>query len=566
LTRTYLNNSIVNDEAIGSLPTGESCFKNIDLKQPATVSINRRKEMIFRKKPMVVACLLAFAAANSAYAQQSSSLDAKIEALQQQIEALKAQVNAKADISQVKQQIAAAPASNGGSFFERKNSDDVTFLTRGGEVTLYGKLALSAQDVSNGLKAGGGNTPYGNNGYMTGIGSDISYVGFRGFQGVGDGDLKFVYQLETQIDISSTSGTSASINASDNTVKDGLTSRNSFIGISSPEWGAIKIGKTDAPYKSSTDRMNAFSGTLGDYSAIIGNTGGDNRVEFGARLDHSLWYESPSFGGVRVNALFSPGQNRSPANDNIAAGEAGCTGGDNPQSGVSASGGTSSCTDGSYGNAFSTNISYTSGPLYLTAAYEIHKNVNRTSDLGLSTTDPTDIADETAAKVGIQYTFPTKTTVSAIYENMTRNVASDLNYQNERARSGTWLAVTQALSEKDSVSFGWAHANKAKGDAGDHNNPDPVPGSSSYASDNAANMFALMYKRDVDKKLSLYAVAAETRNHQYGHYDLGAGGRSLATDCHDAAIAPGEFNYSGNGTCYAGNNIVGFEVGMSYKF
>jgi len=25
----------------------------------------------------------------------------------------------------------------------------------------------------------------------------------------------------------------------------------------------------------------------------MGNTGGDNRVEFGTRLDHSVWYESP---------------------------------------------------------------------------------------------------------------------------------------------------------------------------------------------------------------------------------------------------------------------------------
>jgi len=43
----------------------------------------------------------------------------------------------------------------------------------------------------------------------------------------------------------------------------------------------------------------------------MGNTGGDNRVEFGTRLDHALWYESPKFGGgFQFNALFAPGQNR----------------------------------------------------------------------------------------------------------------------------------------------------------------------------------------------------------------------------------------------------------------
>ena len=44
--------------------------------------------------------------------------------------------------------------------------------------------------------------------------------------------------------------------------------------------------------------MNPFSGMLGDYAVVMGNTGGDNRVEFGTRIDHSIWYESPKFGGV----------------------------------------------------------------------------------------------------------------------------------------------------------------------------------------------------------------------------------------------------------------------------
>ena len=68
----------------------------------------------------------------------------------------------------------------------------------------------------------------------------------------------------------------------------------------------------------------------------MGNTGGDNRVEFGGRLDHSIWYESPTIGGFQLNALFAPGQNRATDSDNIAAGEADCTGGNDPTSGGSA--------------------------------------------------------------------------------------------------------------------------------------------------------------------------------------------------------------------------------------
>ena len=42
------------------------------------------------------------------------------------------------------------------------------------------------------------------------------------------------------------------------------------------------------PYKTSTDRLNPFSGQLGNYTVIMGNTGGDNRIEFGTRLDHVI--------------------------------------------------------------------------------------------------------------------------------------------------------------------------------------------------------------------------------------------------------------------------------------
>ncbi len=49
---------------------------------------------------------------------------------------------------------------------------------------------------------------------------------------------------------------------------------------------------------------------VGDMPIIMSNTGGDNRVEFNAAMDHAIWYESPKFGGVSFDLFFSPGQNR----------------------------------------------------------------------------------------------------------------------------------------------------------------------------------------------------------------------------------------------------------------
>lgn len=513
------------------------------------------------------ACALALgtcgiAMSGAAQAQSSNQeLKQEVEALKQQLEQVRGQLD------KVVKQLAtspavpvAAPAAPGGhDFLERKAADGLTFFTRGGEVSIYGNLDLSIDDATKGLSgkmADDGTVPAGRVGSMPDISSNLSYVGVRGFQSLGSFPANFVYQLETQIDVSAASGTGASSSNTSAVVKGGLTSRNSFIGLASPAWGAIKIGKTDAPYKTSTNSMNPFSGMLGDYSVIMANSGGDNRVEFATRLDHALWYESPSMGGFFVNALVSPGQNRGFDNSNLAAGEGDCAGGNVPGSG----GTPVACNDGAYGAAYSLSAGYRNGPLYVTGAYELHKGVNRTSDLPAF--DPTDVADEWAAKVGAQYSFPTGTTVNAIYEKLKRNVPTALDSQNERSRNGYWLAVSQRVGTQDSAHFGWAHAGHTPGDPGQHNTPggaDP---------DNSANMFTLAWKHQVDKQLSFYADVAETLNHSASHFDLGAGGRGVTTDCHDASNPDASgFDPNGNGPhCWAGGKLKGVSVGMKYTF
>jgi len=337
----------------------------------------------------------------------------------------------------------------------------VTFFTRGGEVSVYGHLDLSLDTATKGiadLTDADGNHPPGKLGWQPSISSNLSYVGVRGFQTLAREAYRFVYQLETQLDVSVTPGASQSNSNTSGQVKGGLTSRNSFIGLAS-DAGALKIGKTDAPYKNSTQRMNVFSGMPGDYGVIMGNTGGDNRVEFGTRLAHAIWYESPNWSGVSFSALWSPGQNRADDSSNIASGEPECSGGNVPGSG----GLPVACNDGAYSDAFSAALVYERGPLYLTAAYERHQKVNRTSDL--PTYDARDIANEDAWKVGLQYHFPTQTTVGLIWEDMRRRVDAALDDQNERTRSGYWVALSQVLNPKDSIHFGWAHANKASGGA-----------------------------------------------------------------------------------------------------
>lgn len=413
----------------------------------------------------------------------------------------------------------------------------------------------------------------GNMSWLPDISSNISYAGVRGFQRLGDLPFTLVYQLESQIDVASMPGVGESNSNQSNVVKGALTSRNSFVGLSSTKWGAIKIGKSDAPYKNSTMRMNPFYGMIGDYQVIMGNTGGDNRVEFGTRLDHALWYESPNWKGFALAALYSPGQNRATNSDNIAAGESDCTGGNIPGSGGITP---LTCSDGSFSDAVSTSLTYTNGGLYAAAAYERHKKVNRQSDItGLYASpnatsmllESQDVADEDAAKAGIQYLLHSHTTISAIYETMHRYVPADLQFQNERQRNGSWFALSQQLTKRANLNFGWAHAFRAQGDPGQHNSslatpPGGTPGVDATGGvhvNNQANLFTIAYKFQATKNLGFYTDWAYTVNAPYAHYDLGTGGRTVTTDCHDAFDAAGGLVGS-NPHCWAGGSCRVFRL------
>ena len=102
--------------------------------------------------------------------------------------------------------------------------------------------------------------------------------------------VDFIYQLEVQPQITNAPGTSGGYTATSNVTKGALGYGDSFVGLSSNSWGKVKLGTTYSPYKKSTDRMNPFSGMIGDMNAVVmaGNTGGDNRVEFQAPRHRSL--------------------------------------------------------------------------------------------------------------------------------------------------------------------------------------------------------------------------------------------------------------------------------------
>jgi predicted porin len=441
---------------------------------------------------------------------------------------------------------------------------------------------------------GGGAGPVGRVGYMPAFSTNKSVLGYRGshkFEGM---DMELVYQIETQPSITSAPGLYTSQYQQSNVVKAAIGYGDTFIGFAGSQWGKVKVGTTYSPYKKSTDRMNPFSGMLGDYGVVMGNSGGDNRVEFGTRLDHSIWYESPKLGNVfSFDVLVSPGQNRTYNNVVQSSGSPDCNGGNEPGSGNLLL----NCDDGGFDDAYSIDLKFETGPIYLTAAWEMHHNVNRNSD-GIGSNHPiygylvsinsplldfntfntlaaefptsfgagasppylTDIANESAFKAGAQYTTSFGLAISGIYEYLKRTVPAGLEFQNERQRNGIWVALSQDIFSKDNVSVGWAHAGRTPGDPGGQHNYNP------NSTDDSANMYTIAWKHRFDKNVYWYLDAAETVNKGNAHYDLGAGGRGLTTDCHDGTNTPVIDYTSAGNTTWGGCKPKGISTGINYKF
>jgi len=576
-------------------------------------------------KPMLVA--LAACAASVAFNGVVFADDAQTQALKDQMRIMQEQMQdlQKKIEALSKQQAAppavaappAPPAAAGPTVAKAPASTEPLFdkFMKG----FYGTLDVSIDDVTKGMNGfvaypysafdpanpgvyvkgpakGGGAGPVGRVGWMAELSTNKSVIGWRGAHAINKSGVDFIYQIEVQPQITNAPGVSGGYTAQSNVTKGGIGYGDSFIGLSSNAWGKVKAGTTYSPYKKSTDRMNPFSGMLGDYSVVMGNSGGDNRVEFGTRIDHSLWYESPKFGGMfSFDALFSPGQNRTPDSLAQSSGSPDCNGGNTPGSGNLFI----ACDDGGYDNAYSVDVKFETGPIYITAAYELHKSVNRNSD-GIGANNPyygyifglgngvspllnwnafnafaaeyplaaavsspeysNDIANESAFKVGAQFTFPFGLAVSGIYEYMKRDLPAAYQFQNERQRNGLWFALSEDFSPNDNLSVGWAHAGRTPGDPGGQHNYNPT------TNKNYANMYTIAWKHHFDKALYWYIDAADTVNSINAHYDLGAGGRGVTTDCHDGTTQQ-FIDYSSAGpTTWGGCHVIGFSTGLNYKF
>lgn len=451
--------------------------------------------------------------------------------------------------------------------------------------------------------------PYGRVGWLGMMSSNGSNVGYRGTHKIENTDVELIYQVSTSLNMVAAPGLQNTWTKSSNTVQGAIGLGDTYIGFQGKNWGRLRFGELLTPYRTTTDRLNPFASMLGDYGVVMGNTGGDNRVEFGTRMDHVIAYTSPTWQGVSFEASYTFGQNVDSNSLLTPLGSPDCAGSNNPGSGNLFL----NCDDGGFQDAYGLVLKYEEGPLFLTGAYEIHKKVNRSSDgigsnspyygyiFGLGPNDTTtmcggvvcsslldwadfnafasefpgaaavssppystayDVADEDAFKIGGQYRFDFGLTVSYIWEEMRRKLPDVMMFQNERQRTGDWLALDYSFNGgADRVAVGWAHAGASVGDPAGQHNFDP-----NSVGKNQANMYTMAYWHKLDKQLTWFINMADTANDHNAHYDIGAGTHGIKTDCHDATHAM-FIDYSSAGpTTWGGCHPIGISTGVSYRF
>lgn len=461
-----------------------------------------------RMTPLAIAMMLTWGASASAFAADTSELTLlkqQMEALQNQMQVLQNKLGT----------MAAAPQPS--TTTSASSESPLSTKIGGVDATLYGNIDVSTDVVNDGKES------------ISQVSSNLSYFGIRGGRDLGSSGYRAIYQIETLVNVSGTP-----------TETGALGSRNSFVGVQG-NFGKLMLGKTDTPYKRATAAMDPFSASVGDYNSIMGNTGGDLRAEFDARLPHSIFYDSPKLGGFSVNALVSPGQKLGnlAGSDKyaFAQGEKVCSGATPGSSGALPDPGSPICNDGAFSTAYSVALNYESGPWLGTFAYERHGAVDRTSDTGGV------VSDESAAKIGMTYRFKSNR-LSAIYEKLYRNGGGVDPTLDERQRNGVYVSDVQELGNHTDLMVAWAHAGQ-------------TPGSPDFGTlDNTANMYSVGLKYHYDKMTSMYVVGSVLSQGEGGHYALGASG-------HGVAIAAPRDD---TGATIGGKTLNAISVGMQHVF
>ena len=312
------------------------------------------------------------------------------------------------------------------------------------DVSIYGQANVSYDFVDN-------------DGHRdsNGVGSNASRLGFKGSEALGGG-LSAIWQVESQIAIGNGAGPYDNPGS-----QTGLGFRDTFAGLKGEQWGSLRLGRMDTPYKLATRRMDMFHNTIADNRSLMG-------IGHDVRTNNTIDYTSAGYSGFKLAASYFGDQQ-----------------GTAPQSTSSFFG---MNTINNTNEGYSIAGMFDSGPFYATAAYQSNSN-------GPAPANPSRNSD--AWKAALGYTVD-QFAINGIYEKISDKYLS--------GDTTSWhLSGRFNLSPADAIKASYT-------DLDNHISGAPNTG---------AKQFTIGYDHKMSIRTTMYALWTKLDNDQGGGYQLG---------------------------------------------
>lgn len=158
-----------------------------------------------------------------------------------------------------------------------------------GLLEIYGRASFSVDQLDDGASYKRNN-----------LSSNASRLGFKGSKKIGN--LTGIWQIEQEIQINLSNATGDTNNR--------LASRDTFAGLQG-DFGTVRAGKFDTPFKTAREPFNLFGDQLGDMRNLT--RVGD--AKFDERLNNMLEYQSPVMNGFQAKVAYSFHSGTSATND-----------------------------------------------------------------------------------------------------------------------------------------------------------------------------------------------------------------------------------------------------------
>lgn len=330
-------------------------------------------------------------------------------------------------------------------------------------VTVSGQMHLSLDNLDGwngvgnaGTGAGGADLSRNWN-----VSSNASNIVFKGNEDLGNG-LNAIFQIQTFFDVGGTGNADGSFGGTANGVGSGAT----FVGLSG-NFGTVKLGKDESPFKILSRKVDLFSNQIGDSRNLTAAKAGANgSLGWDNRPNNAVEYNSPDMNGFQANAMYSTNLNGGATTDAAV-------------------------------KLWAVTGTYSNGPIFAGLGYEKHKLEDQT---GL----PAGMKDENAWRLSGGYNFGDFKLV-AFYQRASGLYFSPTN--NDQSRNTWGLGGAYKLAGNNTIKAQYYRI-----------------GNAGTTSNSGAALWALGFDHALSKRTTVYAAYARANNDSAANYSAFGGG------------------------------------------